>query len=163
MTMESGSGAIKIPRIAKRQTTRRLDDQSLLKLTSLRADLAQRSDVATCAALWSGDSVNLVPAIETLPDDQQRQWAQLFDQAAMATANGVPVQSAPTPAQFQAALNRIMAGLPPSDIEAVSAAVHNPAHPSPEQECEAVRAFYGRLVHANPGDAVVITRGLLYQ
>jgi hypothetical protein len=83
-------------RIVTRSGFRRLDDQSVLEFVQLRANLAQTDDAATCAELWSGNTRNLVPAIEAQPNDQQRQWAELFDHAALATINNLPIMPSPT-------------------------------------------------------------------
>ena len=150
-------------RVVAAQGFQRLDDQSMLTLTNLRADLAQQSDVATCAGLWSGDPSNLVPAIETLPDDQQRQWAQLFDQAAVATINHAPIRPVPSPQQFQVALNRTVAAMPAADLDVVKSVLDDPAHQSQDTQCQAARALYFAIQRANHDDAVTIARSLIYR
>jgi hypothetical protein len=145
------------------QGLQRLDDPSIMTLIRLRADLADRTDPKTCAALWSGDNVNLVSAIESLPDDQQQEWAQLFDQAAAATVNNVPIRQAPSPEQYQEAFNRTMAGLGPSEFEEIENAVANPDDQSPRDECIAARLFYGRLKQMSNADALIVTRSRLYR
>jgi hypothetical protein len=141
----------------------RLDDASISTLIRLRADLAVRADPKTCAALWSGDNLNLIPAIESLPDDQQQAWAQLFDQAAAATVNNMPIRPAPSPEQYQEAFNRTMAGLEPSEFEEIESVVTSPEHQSRRDQCIAARLFYGRLNQMNNADALIVTRSRLYQ
>jgi hypothetical protein len=150
-------------RVVATEGFRRLDDQSLLRLTSLRADLAQQSDLAICAGLWSGDPPNLVPAIETLPDAQQREWAQLFDQAAIATINHTALLPAPSPAQFQLALNRTVAAMPSADFDLIKSVLDDPRHKSQDIECQAARTLYAAIERGNQDDAVTIARGLIYQ
>lgn len=141
----------------------RLDDASIMTLIRLRADLANRADPKTCAALWSGDNVNLVAAIESLPDDQQQQWAELFDRAAAATVNNTPIRPAPSPEQYQEAFNRTMAGLGPSEFEEVASTVTNPDHQTARDQCIAARLFYGRLKQMSSADALIVTRSRLYR
>jgi hypothetical protein len=113
-------------RIVTRSGFRRLDDQSVLEFVQLRANLAQTDDAATCAELWSGNTRNLVSAIEAQPDDQQRQWAELFDHAALATINNLPIMPSPTADQLQVALSRTSAKLSRSDFDLVKSAVEDP-------------------------------------
>jgi hypothetical protein len=142
---------------------RSLDDQSLMNFTTLRSEPTQQSDVATCAGLWSGNPLNLVPAIEALPDDQQRQWAELFDRAAVATINRAPSPPAPSPAAFQQAMNRAVGGMSASDAQLLNAVLEDPRHQTSADQCAAVRALYGAMTRANRDDAVTITQGMLYQ
>ncbi len=149
--------------LSSRDGLQRLDDGSISDLVRLRQELAQQSDTAPCAGIWSGSIArNLVPAIEKLPDDQQRQWAAIFNRAAEATINKVPIRPAPTPDQYQPALNRMLSGVSPADLQAINSAIDS-TNLSPDQECSAVRAFYGGMVRANPADAVMIARALLYK
>ena len=149
-------------RASAKEGLKRLDDASIMTLIRLRADLAARTDPKTCAALWSGDNLNLVPAIEALPDDQQQQWAELFDQAAAATVNNAPIRSAPSAEQYQVAFNRTMAGLGPSEFEEIEGTVTNPDHQTVRDQCIAARLFYGRLGQMSNADAVIVTRSRLY-
>jgi len=150
--------------LASRDGLQRLDDGSIFNLIYLRSELAERTDVVTCAGIWSGQIAGtLVPAIESLPADQQREWAQLLNQLALATINKVPVRPAPTPDQYQKALNRMRAAMPVRDRDAVDSAVTDSAHSTPAQECEAMRAFYNGLLRTRHADAVTVARGLLYQ
>jgi hypothetical protein len=150
--------------LSSRDGLQRLDDGSISDLVRLRSELARESDTATCAGIWSGSiAQNLVPAIEKLPVDQQRQWAMIFNRAAQATINKVPIRPAPTPAEYQPALNRMLTGVAPADLRAIKSALDDSAHPTPDQECRAVRAFYGGMTRANPADAVMVARALLYK
>jgi hypothetical protein len=149
--------------LASRDGLQRLDDRSIDDLVHLRLELAQRSDTATCAGIWSGSIArNLVPAIEKLPADQQRQWASIFNSAAQATINKTPIRPAPTPDQYQPALSRMLNGVPPDDLQAINSAI-DARNLSADQECHAVRAFYGGMVHANPADRIMVARALLYK
>jgi len=150
--------------LASRDGLQRFDDAEILELIRLRSELVRRADTTTCAGIWSGAAVGkLVPAIEKLPADQQRQWAALFNRAAQATIDKVPVRPAPTRDQFQSALNRMVGRLPPLDLEAIDAAINDPARLTPEQECSAVRVFYGAITRANRADAVTVARAHLYE
>jgi hypothetical protein len=150
-------------RFTAKDGLQRLDDASIAKLVQLRARLAGEADQRTCAALWSGDRMNLVPAIESLPDDQQRQWATLFDQAAAAVVNNAPRRPAPTAEQYQEAFNRTMVGIDPADFQLIESAAAQSNASSPPDECKAARIFYGRLAQMNNDDALVVTRATLYQ
>ena len=141
----------------------RLDDASIMTLIRLRAELADRARPKACAALWSGDNVDLVAAIESLPDDQQQQWAELFDRAAAATVNHTPIRPAPSAEQYQEAFNRTMAGLGPSEFEEVASTVTNPDHQTARDQCIAARLFYGRLKQMSNADALIVTRSRLYK
>jgi hypothetical protein len=150
-------------RITAKDGLQRLDDSSITTLIQLRSELAAGADQKTCAALWSGDNMNLVPAIESLPDDQQRQWATLFDQAAVAVANNAPPRPAPTAAQYQEAFNRTLVGIDPADFQLIESAVTQSNASSPADQCKAARIFYRRLAQMNNDDALTVTRATLYQ
>jgi hypothetical protein len=139
----------------------RLDGESLLLLVRLRSQLADSSNTVGCAALWSGDNRNLVPAIEALPDHQQQLWARMFGQTAAAVANGMPVTPAPTPEQFQSALGRIIASLQPAEVEQIKGVVEDPSHQTAADECNAARTLYQAMLKANRIDVAVVARGLL--
>jgi hypothetical protein len=150
--------------MASRDGLQRLDDGSIGELIRLRSELVRQSDTATCAGIWSGSSGGgLVPAIKKLPAGEQQRWAALFNRAAQATIDRVPIRPAPTPDQYQPALNRMLSAVPPNDVDAINTAINGSGSATLEQECSAVRAFYGGMLRANPADAVVITRALLYK
>jgi hypothetical protein len=141
---------------------RRLDDPSLAQLVLLSAELAQRADPETCAMLWSGGAgAAFVPAIEKLPADQQHKWARIFDHAALASIEGLPLRPPPTATEFQEALNRTMLRSPPSDLNAIKAVVEDGEHQDAAQKCDAARAMYAALLRTDYDDAVTIERGLL--
>jgi hypothetical protein len=141
---------------------RRLDDASLVEMVLLSAELAQRADTETCAMLWSGGPGEaIVPAIEQLPANQQHKWARIFDHAALATIEGLPLRPAPTAAEFQAALNRTMLRSSQSDLNAIKAMVEDPNHQGASQKCDAARGMYAALLRTDYADAVTIERGLL--
>jgi hypothetical protein len=149
---------------ASRDGLQRLNDQSIAELVRLRSELANRADLATCAGLWSGSMARgFVPAVESLHPQQQREWAQLFDQAARATINRMPIRPAPTPDQYQPALTRMLSQLPPADLEAFKSALDDSAHLTPAQECKAVRVFCGALARTDHADAVTLSRAMLYR
>lgn len=149
--------------LTSRDGLQRLDDPSIGNLIRLRSEFANSGDTVTCAGIWSGSTGNLVPAIEKLPTDQQRQWADLFNQAALAIMQRVPARPAPAPDQFQPALNRMLTGLPQTDFEAINTAIQRSSPLTPVQECDAARAFYRALTRANPADAIVVARTMMYQ
>ncbi|HUA33422.1 MAG TPA: hypothetical protein VMA09_07445 [Candidatus Binataceae bacterium] len=143
---------------------RRLDDASLGKLLWLSSELANRANTQSCAMLWSGGAGEaFVPAIEQLPVDQQRKWGRIYDRAALASINGLPVRRAPNPQDFQAALSRTMMYMPANDLNAIKAMINDPVHQSDAQKCAAVRAIYAGMMRADYADAITVERGLLHQ
>ena len=149
--------------IVARTGFQRLDDQSILDLIALRAQLAQESDVETCAGLWSGDAPAMIPAIEALPDDQQRQWGQLLDRAALATINNSPAMPIPSNEVLQAALNRASAKLSPADVELLRTMLGQPGNQASSDRCRAARIVWGAMLTAPRNDAVTIARALIAQ
>jgi hypothetical protein len=154
-----------VVRLAAEQGFQRLDDPTLLSIVRLRSDFVEHADPEACSELWSGENSDvLVRAIESLPDDQQRQWAQLFDTAAIATIKNQPAMPAPPADQFNDAMGRLMATMSPTDQAAVEAmATSNSASETPEQKCNAVRLFYEGLKKVNSADALTIARYMQYQ
>ncbi len=147
------------------QGFQRLDDPTLTSIVRLRSDFVAHADPEACAEMWSGGGNNevLVRAIEALPDDQQRQWAQLFDQAAIATIKNQPAVPPPPADQFNDAMGRLMATMPPGDQATVEAmATSSSANATPEQKCNAVRLFYGGLGKVSTADALTIARYMQY-
>jgi hypothetical protein len=143
---------------------RRLDDAWLAKLVWLSAELANRADTQTCAMLWSGgEGAAIVPAIEQLPVDQQRKWARIFDRAALASVNNLPLRPAPSAAEFQAALSRTMLTATPDGLSAIKTMIDDPQHQSDAAKCAAVRAIYAGMMRANYADAITVERGLINQ
>jgi len=153
-----------VVRLAAEQGFQRLDDPTLMSIVRLRSDFVEHADPEACAEMWSGgDNDVLLRAIETLPDDQQRQWAQLFDTAAIATIKNQPAMPAPPADQFNAAMGRLIATMSPTDQAAVEAmATSNSASETPAQKCNAVRLFYGGLEKVSSADAVTIARYMQY-
>lgn len=149
---------------ANQSGLQRLNDQWIGELIRLRAQLVNRAGTATCASLWSGSiGKSFVPSIETLGPQDQRLWAAFFDQAARAVIDREPIRPAPTPEQYKPALTRIMSKMAPSDLEDLNAALSDSAHLTPDQECNAARAFYGGIARAKHADALTVTRAMLYQ
>ena len=147
------------------QGFQRLDDPTLTSIVRLRSDFVAHADPEACAEMWSGGGNNevLVRAIEALPDDQQRQWAQLFDQAAIATIKNQPAVPPPPADQFNDAMGRVMATMSPADQATVEAiATNSSANATPEQKCNAVRLFYGGLGKVSAADALTIARYMQY-
>ena len=134
-----------VVQLAAQQGFQRLDDPTLISIVRLRSDFVDHADPEACAEMWSGGNNDvLVRAIETLPDDQQRQWAQLFDQAAIATIKNQPAMPAPPADQFNAAMGRLISTMSPTDQAAVETmATSNSGNETAEQKCNAVRLFYG--------------------
>jgi len=153
-----------VVRLAAEQGFQRLDDPTLLSIVRLRSDFVEHADPEACSELWSGENSDvLVRAIETLPDDQQRQWAQLFDTAAIATIKNQPAMPAPPADQFNDAMGRLMATMSPTDQAAVEAmATSNSGNATAEQKCNAVRLFYSGLEKVSSADALTITRYMQY-
>jgi len=149
---------------ANRNGLRRLNDQWVGELIQLRAQLIYLANTRTCASLWSGSvDRGFVPAIETLEPQQQRLWAQIFDQAALAIINRTPARPAPTPEQIEPALARTMKQMAPPDLEALNEALAGSAQLTPDQECGAARALYGNIARADRADALTLTRAMFYQ
>jgi hypothetical protein len=149
---------------ANRNGLQRLNDQWIGELIPLRAQLVNRANTLTCASLWSGSVENgFVPAIETLGPQQQRLWAEVFDQAALAIIDKRPVRPAPMPEQYKPALTRIMSKLTPSEIDYLNTALADSSHLTPDQQCGAARALYTGIARANRADALTVTRAMLYQ
>jgi hypothetical protein len=147
------------------QGFQRLDDPTLTSIVRLRSDFVAHADPEACAEMWSGGGNNevLVRAIEALPDDQQRQWAQLFDLAAIATIKNQPAVPPPPADQFNDAMARLMATMSLADQATVEAmATSSSANATPEQKCNAVRLFYGGLGKVSAADALTIARYMQY-
>ncbi|MGA6970765.1 MAG: hypothetical protein WBY93_03980 [Candidatus Binatus sp.] len=153
-----------VVQLAAQQGFQRLDDPTLISIVRLRSDFVDHADPEACAEMWSGGNNDvLVRAIETLPDDQQRQWAQLFDQAAIATIKNQPAMPAPPADQFNAAMGRLISTMSPTDQAAVETmATSNSGNETAEQKCNAVRLFYGGLEKVSSADALTITRYMQY-
>jgi hypothetical protein len=153
-----------VVRLAAEQGFQRLDDPTLILIVRLRSDFVEHADPEACAEMWSGGNNDvLVRAIEALPDDQQRQWAQLFDMAAIATIENQPAKPAPPMDQFNDAMGRLMATMSPTDQAAVAAmATSTSGNATTEQKCNAVRLFYGGLEKVSSADALTITRYMQY-
>jgi hypothetical protein len=157
--------AAAVVQLAAAQGFQRLDDQTLTSIVRLRSDFVAHADPEACAEMWSGGGNNemLVRAIEALPDDQQRQWAQLFDLAAIATIKNQPAVPPPSADQFNDAMGRLMATMSPADQATVEAmATSSSANAAPEQKCNAVRLFYGGLEKVSAADALIIARYMQY-
>lgn len=156
--------AAAVVKVAAVQGFQRLDDPTLTTVARLRAEFVRRADPQACAEMWSGGNNNvLVHAIESLPDDQQRQWAGLFDAAALATIKNQPAVPAPPQLQFNDAMGRLMATMPPADQASIKAmATSTSGSATTEQKCNAVRLFYGGLEKVSAADALTITRYMQY-
>ena len=157
--------AAAVVQLAAAQGFQRLDDPTLTSIVRLRSDFVAHADPEACAEMWSGGGNNelLVRAIEALPDDQQRQWARLFDLAAIATIKNQPAVPPPPADQFNDAMGRLMATMSPADQATVEAmATSSSANAAPEQKCNAVRLFYGGLEKVSAADALIIARYMQY-
>jgi len=157
--------ATAVIQLAAAQGFQRLDDPTLTSIVRLRSDFVAHADPEACAEMWSGGNNEvLVRAIEALPDDQQRQWAQLFDLAAIATIKNQPAVPPPPADQFNDAMGRLMATMSPADQATIEAmATSSSANATPEQKCNAVRLFYGGLGKVSAADALTIARYMQYQ
>jgi hypothetical protein len=149
---------------ANRNGLQRLNDQWVWELILLRAQIANRANTATCASLWSGSvDSGFVPAIETLDPQQQRLWAEVFDQAARAIVNKAPIRPAPTPEQYKPALTRVMSKMTLSDLEDLNAALSDSSSLTRDQKCGAARGLFTAIARARRADALTVTRAMLYQ
>src|SRR5271154_6727362 len=156
--------AAAVVQLAAAQGFQRLDDPTLTSIVRLRSDFVAHADPEACAEMWSGGGNNevLVRAIEALPDDQQRQWAQLFDLAAIATIKNQPAVP-PPPYKFKDGVGRLRGRMAPADQATVEAmATSSSANAAPEQKCNAVRLFYGGLEKVSAADALIIARYMQY-
>ena len=153
-----------VVRLAAVQGFQRLDDPTLIPIARLRSDFVRGANAEACSEMWSGGNSDvLVRAIEALPDDQQRQSAQLFDMAALATIKNQPAMPAAPQVQFNAAMDRLMATISPTDQAAIRAmATNTSGSVAAEEKCNAVRLFYGGLEKVSSADALTITRYMQY-
>jgi hypothetical protein len=157
--------AAAVVQLAAAQGFQRLDDPTLTSIVHLRSDFIAHADPEACSEMWSGGGNNevLVRAIETLPDDQQRQWAQLFHLAAIATIKNLPAVPPPPADRFNDAMGRLMATMSPADQTTVEAmATSSSATATAEQKCNAVRLFYGGLGKVSAADALTVARFMQY-
>ena len=152
-----------VVRLATTDGFQRLDDPPLLQMMHLRADLARRADVATCADLWNGERYDaVVRAIEASTADKQRQWAVIFDDAAIATFNQKPMRQPPGANEVHLAMRRLLVAMPPPDQLAMLDLTADDARPTAAEQCRGVKLFYGRMEKMDPSDALIIMRSSLY-
>jgi hypothetical protein len=153
----------KVVQLASRDGFQRLSDPAIRGMSHLRGALARNSDIDTCERLWnSRDSEWLIVAIEELPDDLQRRWAEMFVAAAMAVLDNRPVRPPPSRDELAMALRVMLDGMsPPAQLTFLDL-TDSKSDPSETERCQGVRLFYGRVEQMDEADALTITRSLLY-
>jgi len=154
----------KVLQLAGRDGFRRLSDPAIRGMSHLRGSLARRSNIHTCERLWSShDSEWLAVAIEKLPDDLQRRWAEMFVAAAMAVLEGQPIRPPPSPEDLRMALRVMLDGMSPPAQLAFLDLTDSRSDPTETERCQGVRLFYSRVEQMDEADALTITRSLLYE
>ncbi len=152
-----------VVQLASRNGFQRLSDPAIRGMSHLRGALARKVDIHTCERLWnSRDSEWLIVAIERLPDDLQRRWAEMFVAAAMAVLEGLPVRPPPSPEDTQMALRVMLDGMSPPAQLAFLDLTDSRSDPNETERCQGVRLFYDRVEQMDESDALIITRSLLY-
>ncbi len=132
-------------------------------MSHLRGALARKGDINTCERLWnSREGEWLVAAIEKLPYELQRRWAEMFVAAAMAVLDGQPVRPPPSAEDLRMALRVMLDGMSPPAQLAFLDLTDKKYDPTETERCQGVRLFYGRVEEMDEADALTITRSLLY-
>jgi hypothetical protein len=153
----------RVVQLASRDGFQRLSDPAIRGMSHLRGALARKSDIHTCERLWkSRDGEWLIVAIERLPDDLQRRWAEIFVAAAMAVIENQPLRPPPSADDQQMALRVMLDGMSPPAQVAFLDLTDSSSDPNETERCQAVRLFYGRVEQMDEADALTITRSLLY-
>lgn len=141
-----------------------LDDANALEVLKLRAEMAKEASTEVCAHMWTGDyGPSLMNQIDSLPDNQQRVWAELFDRAALAIIRGDPPIPPPRSEKTQEAMRLILSDASPADSSALISAARNPRAMSSDQLCVATRALYTGAMRLPRKDALAIARRILFQ
>jgi hypothetical protein len=154
----------RVVQLASRDGFQRLSDPAIRGMSHLRGGLARSSNIQTCERLWSSrDSEWLIVAIEKLPGDQQRRWAEMFVAAATAVLEGQPVRPPPSPDDLRMALRVMLDGMSPPAQLAFLDLTDKKYDPTETERCQGVRLFYDRVEQMDEADALIITRSLLYE
>lgn len=141
-----------------------LDDANAMEVLKLRAEMAKEANTEVCAHMWTGDyGPSLMNQIDSLPDNQQRVWAEIFDRAALAIIRGDPPIPPPRPEKTQEAMRLILSDASPADSSALISAARNPRAMSSDQLCVATRALYTGAMRLQRKDALAIARTILFQ
>jgi hypothetical protein len=140
-----------------------IDDETALEVLKLRAEMAKRAATEVCAQMWTGDyGPSLMKQIDSLPENQQRVWAEVFDRAALALIRtDEPI--VPQPEDTEKAMRLILRGASAADSAALLSAARNPQAIGNAQLCEATRALYSGAISLPRKDALAITRAILFQ
>jgi hypothetical protein len=153
----------KVVQLASRDGFQRLSDPAVRGMSHLRGALARSSDIQTCERLWNNrDGEWLTVAIEKLPDDLQRRWADVFVAATMAVLERQPVRPPPSPEDLRMALRVMLDGMSPPAQLAFLDLTDSKSDPNETERCQGVRLFYSRVEQMDEADALIITRSLLY-
>jgi hypothetical protein len=153
----------KVVQLASRDGFQRLSDPAIRGMSHLKGALARKSDLHTCEQLWKNhDGEWLIVAIEKLPDDLQRRWAEMFVAAAMAVIENRPVRPPPSPDDQRMALRVMLDGMSPPAQLAFLDLTDKKYDPTETERCQGVRLFYQRVEQMDEDDALIITRSLLY-
>jgi hypothetical protein len=104
----------------------------------------------------------LIKQIDSLPDNQQRVWAEVFDRAALALIR-TDEPMVPQPADTEKAMRLILRGASAADSAALLSAARNPQAIGSAQLCEATRALYSGAINLPRQDALAIVRAILFQ
>jgi hypothetical protein len=141
-----------------------LDDASALEVLKLRAEMAKRASNEVCAHMWTGDyGLSLMKQIDSLPDNQQRLWAEIFDRAALAIIRANSPIPPPRPEKTQEAMRLILSSASPADSSSLISAARNPRAMGSDQLCEATQALYSGAMRLPRKDALAIARTILFQ
>jgi hypothetical protein len=144
----------------------RLDDLTLAELVSMRAALAEMSDEAFCATMWTGRrTLAFAPGLVLyLSEERQRRWAQIAVAAQLAEIRGQPPRRRPPAApETQAALGRLFKALAADDARFLLAAMRARGRLTVPDRCRAAQLFYHGLNTVGPNDALVLFRASLYE
>lgn len=149
--------------IADKNGFQRLDDAEVMTLLHLRAQLVMHAPQFECAEPWTGGYQEDLGTIESLPTNEQQQWAELLAEAAFATLKNRPVRPAPDANEVRLAMRRLLSALPPPEQIALLDMIDTRQNPGTAERCRGVRLFYGWLDKMDKSDALIVMRSLLYK
>jgi hypothetical protein len=126
---------------------RRLDDESLRKRAVLIGKLYQAADIHSCAQLWQGTATTeqVNGLLGTLAPNDIDAWFALSEQAVLAELRSAPAARHPDGAQIDAAIDALLADLPPSQARRLQQTL-NATVLSDSDACWAGRTFFGNVV-----------------
>ena len=144
---------------------KRLGDDVILEMLSLRIAMVEIADEGFCAAMWTGSYVwDMVAApILYLPNARQRRLAQITAAAELAEIqNRPPKRPPPDEAKLKAILRALLKGLRSEDAGVLLAAFKSPLDMTTRDQCRATRLFHRGLKEMARQDALVVFRSTLY-